>query len=343
MNVLSVVLCKIGEALAMRLRPERVPAFIRWLPVLVLAASGLAQAQAWPTKTVRIIVPISAGGATDLLGRVLAQALQQASGQPFVVENKTGAAGAIGSAEVARAAPDGYTLLIATTSTHSIAPHVSSKLPYNVVNDFTPIALLAEANNVLLMAPTLQFKNLGELLATAREKPGSIYYSSSGVGSWGHLSFELFAAQAGVSLTHVPYRGTSSSIADINQGTVHLALDAVVSGIPIVKSGRAKGLAVSGPRRTPLAPDIPTMGETVAGFSVLSWFAVYGPKGMSPELARRINEEIIKVLSTPEMVAKFQGMGIEAGRMSPTEFAQYVTTDSARWGRLVKERNIKLD
>jgi tripartite-type tricarboxylate transporter receptor subunit TctC len=330
MTVVSVILRKIGQVM-------------RWLPIVALAASGVASAQTWPTKPVRLIVPISAGGATDLLGRTLAQALQQSTGQPFVVENKTGAAGAIGSAEVARAAPDGYTLLIATTSTHSIAPHVSSKLPYNVVDDFTPIALLAEANNVLLMAPTLQVKSLGELLAMAREKPGSIYYSSSGIGSWGHLSFELFAAQAGVTLTHVPYRGTSSSIADINQGTVHLALDAVVSGIPIVKSGRAKGLAVSGPRRTPLAPDIPTMGETVAGFSVLSWFAVYGPKGMSPDLARRINEEILKVLSTPEMIAKFQGMGIEAGRMSPSEFGAYVVADSARWGRLVKERNIKLD
>ena len=322
---------------------RRITPVIRWLPVIAFAVSGLAHAQAWPSKPVRVIVPISVGGATDVLGRTLAQALQQSTGQPFVVENKTGAAGSIGSLEVARAAPDGYTLLIATTSTHSIAPHVSSKLPYNVVDDFTPIALVAEANNVLLMSPTLDVKNLKELLALAKAKPGFINYSSSGIGSWGHLSFELFAAQAGVTLTHVPYRGTSSSIADLTQGNVHLALDATVSSLPLVKQGRLKGLAVSGPRRSPLAPDIPTMGETVTGFSVLSWFAVYGPKGMSPELTKRINEEIVKVLNTPEMIAKFQGMGIDPGKYSPAEFAAYVAKDSARWGQLVKERNIKLD
>lgn len=321
----------------------RTRALATWLPLLALAFAGSAHAQAWPTKAVKVIVPISPGGATDVLGRTLAQALNQATGQPFVVENKTGAAGSIGSAEVARAAPDGYTLLIATTSTHSIAPHVSSKLPYNIFDDFTPIALLAEANNVMLMAPTLEYKSLKELLAAAKAKPGSINYSSSGIGSWGHLSFELFAAQAGVQLTHVPYRGTSSSIADISQGTVHLALDAVVSGVPLVKQGRVKGIAVSGPKRSSLAPEIPTIGETVTGFSVLSWFAVYGPKGMSPELTKRINEEIVKALNTPEMVAKFQGLGIEANRLTPAEFAAYVKEDSARWGKLVKEKNIKLD
>jgi tripartite-type tricarboxylate transporter receptor subunit TctC/glutathione S-transferase len=309
MNVLSVAL-------------RRVPILIRWLPVLALAASGLVQAQAWPSKPVRIIVPISVGGATDLLGRTLAQALQQSTGQPFVVENKTGAAGAIGSAEVARAAPDGYTLLIATTSTHSIAPHVTKNLPYNVVADFTPIALLAEANNVLLMSPTLEYKTLGELLAAAKAKPGFINYSSSGVGSWGHLSFELFAAQAGVSLTHVPYRGTSSSIADLSQGTVHLALDAVVSGVPLVKSGRVKGLAVSGPRRTPLAPEIPTMGKR-SGFSVLSWFAVYRPKECRPS---SLNASTKRSSSAQHAgnARQVQSMGVEAGKMSPTEFGAYV-------------------
>ena len=146
------------------------------------------------------------------------------------------------------------------------------------------------------------------------------------------MSFELFAAQAGVTLTHVPYRGTSSSIADLTQGTVHLALDAVVSGVPLVKQGRVKGLAVSGPRRSPLAPEIPTMGETVTGFSVLSWFAVYGPKGMSPELTKRINEEIVKVLSTPEMVAKYQGMGIEAGKYDAGRVRALTWPTTARAG-----------
>ena len=316
---------------------------LQWLVAIAGALFGIAHAQTWPSKPVRVVVPISAGGATDVLARTLGKALSESTGQPFVVENKTGAAGSIGSAEVARAAPDGYTLLVATTSTHAIAPLVSKQLPYDVVNDFTPIALIAESNNVLLASPTLSAKNVSELIALAREKPGSVHYSSSGIGSWGHLNFELFAAQAGITLTHVPYRGTSSSIADITQGNVQLALDAVVSGVPLVKQGRVKGLAVSGPRRSAIAPEIPTIAETVPGFSALSWFGVYGPRGMSPDLVRRINAEIVKVLQSPDMTARLSAMGVEGGRLSPAEFANYVASDTARYARLVKERNIKLE
>jgi tripartite-type tricarboxylate transporter receptor subunit TctC len=318
---------------------------------VAVAASGLAHAQApaqapaqaWPAKTVRVVVPISVGGTTDLLARLIGQAMAQATGQPFVIDNKAGAAGAIGSAEVARAPADGYTLLVATSSTHSIAPHMTAKLPYNVFDDFTPIALLADANNVLLVSPSVPAKNVSELLALAREKPGYLNYATSGIGSWGHLAFELFAGQAGVTLTHVPYKGTGSSIADLSAGTVHLALDALPSGLPHAKTGRAHALAVSGPHRSALAPDVPTLGETVPGFAVTSWFGLYGPKGMSPELAKRINAEVNKAMQTPELVARFASLGIEAGRGSPADFGAMVVSDSARWGRLVKERNIKLD
>jgi tripartite-type tricarboxylate transporter receptor subunit TctC len=316
----------------------------RTLGVLALAACGLAHAQTWPGKAVHVIVPVSIGGTTDLLARTVGQALSQATGQPFVVENKTGAAGAIGSAEVAHAAPDGYTLLVGTTSTHSIAPHVTPRLPYNVVDDFTPIALLAESNNLLLVSPSLPVKNMSELVALARAKPGYVTYASSGIGSWGHLSFELLSSQAGITMTHIPYRGTGSSIADLSTGTVNLALDAIPSALPHVKQGRLKALAVSGPKRSPIAPDIPTISESgVPGFSVLSWFGLYGPRGMSPELARRINEQVNKVLQSPEMVARFQQLGIDPGRGSAADFAAMVAKDSAQWGALVKQRNIKLD
>ena len=191
---------------------------------------------------------------------------------------------------------------------------MSSKLPYDVVDDFTPIALLAEANNVLLMSPTLQVKNLQRAACAGEGEAGVHPLLQQRHRLVGPPDLRALRSQAGVTLTHVPYRGTSSSIADISQGNVHLALDAVISGVPLVKQGRVKGLAVSGPRRSPLAPDIPTMGETVPGFSVLSWFGVYGPKGMPPELARRINEEIIKVLSSPEMVARFADPGRRAGQ-----------------------------
>lgn len=313
-----------------------------WVAVLALSASGLANAQAWPVKPVRIVVPVAAGGTTDLLARMVGQALTQSTGQQFLVDGKPGAAGAIGALEVARAPADGYTLLLATSSTHSVAPAMSSQLRYDPIEDFTPIALVAEANNVLLVSPSLEVKNMAELLALARQKPGTLNYVSSGVGSFAHLAFELLRSQAGVSITHVPYKGTGATMADLRSGAVHLALDALPSGLPHVKEGRVRGLAVSGPRRTTLAPDIPTVAESgLPGYSVLSWFGMYGPRGLSPDVTRRINDEVNKVLRAPEMASRFDNLGIEAGRGSPVEFAAMVAADRERWTRLVRERNIK--
>jgi tripartite-type tricarboxylate transporter receptor subunit TctC len=322
---------------------DRLGSIARYLLVVALAASGLAHAQAWPAKPVRIVVPFSVGGTTDLLARVVGQALQQSTGQPFVIENKTGAGGAIGAMEVVRAPADGHTLLLATASTHSVGPAVSSKLPYNAVDDFTPIALLAEANTLLLVTPTLGVKSMNELLALARQKPGFLNYTSSGVGSWAHLTFELFRAQAGIDMTHVPYKGSGATITDLISGAVHMSWDAIPSGLPHVKEGRVRGLAVSGPRRSSLAPDTPTVGESVPGFSVVTWFGLYGPKGMSPDLTRRINEEINNVLRSPEIVARFERLGIEPSRGSSAEFAAYVAADRERWSRVVRERNIKAE
>jgi tripartite-type tricarboxylate transporter receptor subunit TctC len=318
---------------------------LRWLPAVALAASGVAHAQAWPVKPVRLVVPVSVGGATDLLARMIGKALTQSLGQPFVVDGKPGAAGAIASAEVAHAAPDGYTLLVATSSTHAVAPAVSTQLRYNAVDDFTPIGLLAESNNLLLVSPTVDAKNMKELIALAREKPGALNYSSSGLGSFGHLVFSLFESQAGVKLTHVPYKGTSASIPDLMAGHVHLAVDSLSSGLPAVKEGRLRGLAVTGPRRSALAPEIPTVAESgVPGFSVLSWFGLYAPRGMPPELTRRINEELNKVLRSPEMATRFASLGLEpATGGSPADFAAMVAKDTARWSSLAKQYNIRLD
>ncbi len=317
---------------------------MRWLPILALAVSGLAHAQAWPTKPVRIVVPVSPGGTTDLLARLVGQALAQNLGQSFVVDGKPGAAGAIGSMEVARAPADGYTLLVATSSTHAVAPALSTQLRYNAVTDFTPVALLAESNNLLLVSPTVNVKDFQGLLALARQKPGALNYSSSGIGSFGHLTFELLKSQTGVFLTHIPYKGTGASIADMMSGTVHMAIDALPSALPQVRDGRLRGLAVTGPRRSPLAPEIPTIAESgVPGFSALSWFGLYGPRGMPPQLVAKINEEVNKAMQSPEMTAKFAALGIEAARGSPADFASMVAADTARWARLGKAINLKLD
>ena len=302
------------------------------------------QAQTWPTKPVRVIVPVAPGGATDLLARVISQALSQNLGQQFVVDGKPGAAGAIGSLEVARAPADGYTLLLATSSSHSVAPALSKNLRYNPVDDFTPIALIAEANNIILVSPSLKVKDFKELMTLAKQKPGFLNYVSSGNGSFGHLTFELMASQAGVQMTHVPYKGTAAAIMDLASGGVHLAADAVPSALPHIKEGRLQGIAVTGSRRSPLAPNIPTVAESgLPGFAVVSWFGLYAPKGLPTALALRINEEVNKVLKSPEMVARFAALGVDAGKGSSAEFAAMVAADTERWSKLAKERQIQID
>jgi tripartite-type tricarboxylate transporter receptor subunit TctC len=319
---------------------------LRIAAAVALLASSLVQAQtqAWPTKPVRLVVPVSPGGTTDLLARVLGEALQKSTGQAFVVDGKPGAAGALGSIEVARAPADGYTLLVATSSTHAVAPAMSNTLRYDPVGDFTPIALLAEANNLLLVSPSVPAKNMTELLQTIRSKPGQLNYVSSGIGSFGHLIFELFKLESNTFITHIPYKGTGATIPDLVSGQVHLAVDAIPSGLPHVKDGRVKALAVTGPRRSALAPEIPTIAESgLPRFAVLSWFGLYAPKALAPDLQKRINAEVVKVLNTPEMTARFANLGIEPGRGSPADFAAMVAADRARWTDLVKQRNIKAD
>jgi len=312
------------------------------LLAVAMFATSLVHAQAWPTKPVRLVVPVSPGGTTDLLARVVGEALQKTTGQPFVVDGKPGAAGAIGSVEVARAPADGYTLLVATSSTHAVAPAMYNNLRYDPVADFTPIALLAESNNLLLVSPATGAKNIKELLELIRKKPGQFNYVSSGIGSFAHLSFELLKQDANLFITHIPYKGTGATITDLVSGQVHLAMDAIPSGLPHVKEGRVKGLAVTGSHRSPLAPEIPTLAESgVPNFSVMSWFGLYAPRGLPPELQRKINEEVIKVMARPEIAARFAQLGIEPGKGSAADFAKMVAADRAKWTELVKQRHIK--
>lgn len=316
---------------------------LRWLPLVALAASGLVSAQTWPTKPVRIITPFAAGGTVDIVARLLGNALSQSTGQPFLIDSRPGAGGAIGAVAVARAPADGYTLLFTTNSTHAIGPALSDKLPYNAVEDFTPIALVVESNVFLLASPALNIKTLPELLQLARAKPGSINFGSGGSGTHGHLTYELLKAQAGIDLTHVPYKGIGAAYPDLQSGTVQLLTDAVGGGLPHVKAGRAVALAVTGPRRSPVAPDVPTVGETVPGYSAVAWFALYGPKDLPPALTARINEEVNKALRSPDLAARLDSLGLDAGNGSPAKFAEYAAADRKRWTQLVRERNIKGD
>jgi len=306
-----------------------------------IAALGQAQAQAWPSKPVRIIVPFGAG-TSDLVARVLGKVVGEATGQPFVIENKIGAGGAIGSAEVARSAPDGHTLLLATASTHAVAPALA-KLPYDTVADFTPIAHLGDTELVILQSPAMEAKTVAEVIEFAKKNPGSVNFASNGVGTIGHLAFELFSAQAGITLNHIPYKGSGLAIPDLSADRVQLSTDVPATGIPHINAGRVRGLAVTGLQRSTLLPSVPTVAETIPGFEAITWFGLYGPKGMNPELAQRIHDAFAKAMQSPEIVERYKQMGVSQGLGSPAEFAAKAARDAALWAKVVKERNIKVD
>ena len=321
-------------------------------PLLSLAAlallPGMARAQAYPSKPIRLVVPFPAGGATDLLARSLAQRLGQGLGQTVVVENKSGGGGSLGSAEVAKAAPDGYTLLIATSSTHSIGPHLNPKLPYRTTgpkSDFTPIAHVADATNVLLVPLDLPVKNVAELIAYAKARPGQLNYASSGNGTIVHLTTEAFKAQAGLYITHIPYRGTALAIPDLVSNKVQILFDSIVSGMPHVKDGKLKALATTGATRSALAPELPTVAESgLPGFTSTTWFGIYGPRGLPADIMAKLNAEFNKAMQSAEVRERFARLGADvAAANTPAQFAAMVQADSDRWAAIIRDRKITLD
>ena len=320
--------------------------------LLTLAAAALcspvAWAQAYPTKPIRLVVPFPAGGATDLLARALAQRLGQGLGQTVVVENKSGGGGSLGSAEVAKAAPDGYTLLIATSSTHAIGPHLNPKLPYKTTgpdSDFTPIAHVADATNVLLVPLDLPVTNVKELIAYAKARPGQLNYASSGNGTIVHLTTEAFKSQAGIYVTHIPYRGTALAIPDLVSNKVQILFDSIVSGMPHVKDGKLRALAVTGRTRSALAPDLPTVAESgLPGFVSTTWFGIYGPRGLPADITARLNAEFNKAMQSAEVRERLARLGADvAAANTPAQFAAMVQGDSDRWAAIIRDRRITLD
>ncbi len=311
----------------------------------LIAASAVAQAQAWPERPVRLVVPFPAGGATDLVARVIAQRVSKDIGQQVIVDNKAGASGTIGSGEAAKASADGYTLLLTTSSTHAISPHLMPRLPYDPIKDFTPVAHLADAASVLLVTPSLPVKTVAELIAYAKKHPGQLNYASSGNGTIVHLTTEAFKAQAGVFITHVPYKGTALAIPDVIAGSVQVLIDAIPSGMPHVKSGRLRALAVTGDKRSALAPELPTVAEAgLPGFSSVTWFGLYAPRGMKADLVLRVHDAFEKAAHAPDVVESLAKLGVEPAPIgSPTQFAAMVSADSQHWARIIRERKITLE
>lgn len=306
-----------------------------------LTLAWYAVAQGFPTKTVRIVVPFPPGGTTDILARDLAHALARSWNVPVVVENKAGASGSIGSLEVSRAVPDGHTLLLTATH-HVINPSLRASLPYETKKDFTPLNLIAEVPNVLVVNPMFPAKSVSEFVKLAKERPGSISFGSTGIGGANHLAGELFKAMTGIDMQHVPYKGAAPALNDLLGGQIMVMFDSVPGVIQHIQSGRLRALGVTSKKRVASLPSVPTIDEAgVSGFEATAWFGLYGPARMPAELAQRINRDVNDVLASAAIRERFAKFGAEAGQHGQAEFARYVEREIDKWSDVVKRAGIK--
>lgn len=309
--------------------------------LLCMAASSASWAEGYPNKPIRLIVPFPAGGATDLFARTLGQKMGEKLGTQLIIDNKPGAGGAIGSDQAAKAAPDGYTVLLATTSTHSIGPAVVPRLPYDTVRDFTPIAHVGDAPSIMLVPVNSPAKTVREWIDYAKKNPGKLNYASSGNGTIVQLTAELFKAQAGVFVTHIPYKGTALAIPDLISGKIDVLFDSLPTGMPHVRDGRLRALGVTTLKRSPLAPELPPIADTLPGYESNTWFGFYGPKNLPADIVARVNKAANEAIADPEVKDKLARLGIEpAVAGTPEQFAKMVAIDAAKWKKIVVERKI---
>ncbi len=312
------------------------------LPALgtLTATQAHAQTGDWPNaKPISYVVPFTAGGSTDIIGRTIANKLQESLKQAVVVENKPGQAGGIGASFVAKAAPDGYTLFGGTISTHAINASLYKNLSYHPVKDFEPVALVATLPNVLIINPSLGVNNVAELIALLKKDPTKRMFASSGAGTSTHLAGEMFGDLIGVKLTHIPYKGTPPALTDVAAGQVSFMFDQMTAALPLAKAGRVKLLAVTTGKRITLAPELPTMIESgVPGFEMSSWQAIYAPKGTPKAIVQKLNAEIVKALKQPDVQAKLQDqLGMNIVGSTPEELAAHMDKEIPRWADLVKK------
>ncbi|MEJ8836874.1 Bug family tripartite tricarboxylate transporter substrate binding protein [Ramlibacter sp. AN1133] len=309
----------------------------------VVGAPAFAQQPAWPTRPVKLIVPFAPGGFTDVTARILGQKLSLALGQQFVIENKPGAGSTIGSDFVAKSPPDGYTLLM-VSSTHVISPWLYKNLPYDPVKSFTVVGKLVESPYVLLVHPKVQAKNVQEFIALAKAHPEAIHYASSGNGSAQHLMGGLFVSMTGAPLKHVPYRGSSGAAQDLVAGVVESSFAGVPNALAQVPQGRLKALAVTTAKRAPQLPDVPTLEEAgVEGYDAAVWLALLAPAGTPREIVHKLNSEIAKLMAAPDTRKALFDAGVEPTPSTPEEMGDYLQQELTRWGKVVKEADIRLE
>ncbi len=311
---------------------------------LAFAASAFAS-DAWPSRPVTLIVPFPPGGPTDVMGRVIGKALSEKLKQPVVVENKPGAGGNVGTAAVARAQPDGYTLALSAVSSLAIAPALYSKLPYNVKTDFTPITLVGVTKGAIVAHPSAPFNDFKGMIAYAKANPGKLSYATSGVGTANHLAAESLQALAGIQLTHVPYKGTGPATQDLLAGMVPMSFESSLSAAaPNIKAGKLKGIAITAASRSPLLPGVPTVAEQgYPGFDVSAWFGLVGPANLPKEIVAAVHKTVVEALQSPEVVERFAQIGAEPMPMAPERFGAYIQSENERWAKVIHSANIKLD
>ena len=312
------------------------------LALLAFGANALAQ-DTWPSKSIRIIAPVQPGGGVDLVARTIAERLTASLGQSVVVENQSGGGGIVGSLATARAAPDGYTLMVGYVGTHGTNPAVR-KLPYDAVKDFTPIAMVGGTPNVLIVPSTVPAANLREFVAWAKANPKELAYGSAGPGTLTHLAMEQFKIEAGLpDMTHIAYRGIGPAFTDILGGRTQAMLPGLAAALPHIKAGKVRALAVTGTRRHALLPDVPTLEESgFGGFDGVQWYGIVGPANVPAAIVERLNLEINKALATPELRGRLSGEALDPMPMSPPEFGRYMQNDIAKWAKLAKARDIHL-
>ncbi|MBC8119502.1 MAG: tripartite tricarboxylate transporter substrate binding protein [Burkholderiaceae bacterium] len=310
--------------------------------VPTFAAPAIAQT-AYPNKPIRLLVGFAPGGGTDIVGRALGVKMSEILGQPIVVENRAGASGTIAAAEVARSAPDGYTLLMGHSNSNAIAPFVLDKVPYDAAADFTPITYIGYVPNVLVVHPSIPARTVPELVALAKGKPGTYTYASSGVGSTQHLAGALFANLTDVQLNHIPYKGSGQAVIDLIGGQVNMNFDTMPPVLEHIKSGKLRALAISTPQRLSQLPDVPTFTEVgIKGFEVTNWYSVMGPKGLPADVVARLDDAVKKAMSDPAIRASLVAQGVQfGGAATPAQFSDFIKAELTKYQKLVKELNVK--
>ena len=316
---------------------------MRALLFAALLAAGLAHAQQWPTKQVRFVVPFAPGGTTDILARLLGQQLSESFGQPFVIDNRAGAGGNIGAAEVAKSAPDGYTIMMGTPGTQAINQFIYTKMPYNTEKDFAPVSFVARVPNVLVVHPSVPAKSLQDLISHARANPNKLNSASPGAGTTGHLSLELFKKLTGVQIQHVPYKGSGPALNDLIGGQVQMTIDNLPSALPHIQSGKLVALGVTTDQKVAVLPDVPTVASAVPGYEASSWFVVVAPAGTPEPIVARLSGEIDKLLKKPAVLERMKQLGADPVGGTPQQLARHLASETNKWREVARLSGAKLD